>query len=444
MAAFIIGPPFLFQSRLMYPNLYFFLKDALGIEPWSFTQYINSFGLLVAVAFVIGALIISIELKRKESMGLLSPLEEKITIGKPASFIELLLHFIFGFVVGYKILGIFLNANQVNPQDYIFSKEGSLLGGLILALLFTGLKYFEKKKTTLPKPEQRIIKIWPHERVGDITVYAAITGFIGAKIFDNLENWDRFIQDPIGNLLAPSGLTFYGGLILAATTIIYYAKRKKIGVKHLIDAAAPALMIAYAIGRVGCHVSGDGDWGVFNSAYTVNLENKIIEATDGEFMQTLQKNTEFTRYLVSEFGSVDNIPHISFKGADFLPNWFWAYNFPHNVNEVGSPIANCEGSYCNQLIPPVFPTTLYEIIACTLLFFLLWGVRKSITIPGRLFALYLVLNGLERFFIEKIRVNSEYDILGFHPTQAELISSFLVLVGITLWLKLERPKLKTT
>ena len=278
--------------------------------------------------------------------------------------------------------------------------------------------------------------------MGDITVYAAITGFIGAKIFDNLENWDRFIQDPIGNLLAPSGLTFYGGLILASTTIIFYAKRKKIGIKYLLDAAAPALMIAYAIGRIGCHVSGDGDWGIFNSAYTVSSENKIIVASEGDFVNSLQSNPEFTRYLVSEFGSIDNIPHIPFIGSDMLPNWVWAYNFPHNVNGVGTPIPNCEGSYCNQLIPPVFPTTLYEIFTCSLLFLLLWGVRKKITIPGRLFTLYLMLNGLERFFIEKIRVNTTYDILGFHPTQAELISTFLILGGGLLWTTLGKPKTK--
>lgn len=428
----------------MYPNLYFFLKDALGVVPWNFTKYINSFGLLVAIAFVVGAMIMSKELKRRESGGLLLPLDEKITIGKPVGLIELIMHFLFGFVVGYKVLGIFLNADQVNPQDYIFSKQGNWLGGLLLGILFSGLKYYESRKTAKSKPEEKIIKIWPHERVGDITVYAAIAGFIGAKVFDNLENWDRFIQNPIGNLLAPSGLTFYGGLIVAAITIILYAKRKKIDVKHLVDSAAPALMIAYAIGRMGCHVSGDGDWGVFNSAYTVDESNKIVEADSTAFMHALEKNTEYTRYLIAEFGSLDKVPHIAFKGADWLPNWFWAYNFPHNVNEVGVRIPGCEGDYCNQLIPPVFPTTLYEIIACSLLFLVLWSVRKKITIPGRLFALYLILNGIERFLIEKIRVNSTYDLLGFHPTQAELISSLLIISGGILWVKLGSRTLRTS
>lgn len=427
----------------MYPNLYFFLKDVFGIEPFSFTRYVNSFGLLVAVAFLVGAFVLSSELKRKEKSGLLKATTETIVVGKPAGIVELLFNFLFGFLVGFKILGIFLNSEAVDPQQYIFSADGSVLGGLLLGVLFAGLKYLEKKKTALPKPEERILQVWPHQRVGDITVFAAIAGFLGAKVFDNLENWDRFIQDPIGNLLSPSGLTFYGGLIVASTAIILFARKKKIGIRHLVDSAAPALMIAYAIGRIGCHVSGDGDWGVFNSAYMVNAENRIVEADSTQFRISLANNPEFTRELIATYGSIEQIPHINYRGSAVLPNWFWAYNYPHNVNQVGVPIVGCEGGYCNQLIPPVFPTTLYEIIGCSLLFLLLWNTRKNITIPGRLFALYLMLNGIERFLIEKIRVNTTYDFGGFHPTQAELISVCMIFTGFFLWYWFERMSQST-
>jgi prolipoprotein diacylglyceryltransferase len=94
---------------------------------------------------------------------------------------------------------------------------------------------------------------------------------------------------------------------------------------------------------------------------------------------------------------------------------------------------DCTGNYCAQLSPPVFPTTLYEIIASSLLFILLWAFRKKIVAPGRMFGLYLMLNGIERFLIEKIRVNSTYDLFGMHPTQAELISVILFLFGAWLW-----------
>jgi prolipoprotein diacylglyceryltransferase len=222
-------------------------------------------------------------------------------------------------------------------------------------------------------------------------------------------------------------------LIVAAVTVILFARGKKIGTRHLIDSAAPALMIAYAIGRMGCHFSGDGDWGIFNSAYKVGEDNTIELATPGDFDKSLLQYPEYTRQLVAEYGSIDNIPHASFEGPSFLPNWFWAYNFPHNVNGVGVPMKDCTGNYCAQLSPPVFPTTLYEIIASTLLFILLWSLRKRIVAPGRMFGLYLMLNGIERFLIEKIRVNSTYDLLGMHPTQAELISVALFLFGAWLW-----------
>jgi prolipoprotein diacylglyceryltransferase len=418
----------------MYPNLYFFLQEALNIEhPWNFTQYINSFGFLVALSFVASAVVLTLELKRKEKQGLLSPKEEIIRVGEPAKPMELLFNLVFGFIVGYKILGVFMNGADVNPQEYIFSSRGSWFGGILLGGLFSGLKYWEKKKQQLAKPEERVIRIWPHERVGDMTIMAAVFGFLGAKVFDNLENWDRFIQNPIANLLSPSGLTFYGGLIVAGIAILWYARKKSISWRHLVDAFGPTMMIAYALGRIGCQVSGDGDWGIFNTAYTLNTEGQVVLATDGQFTRTLMANQGFSQYLVREFGSIENIPRTHFEGPSFLPNWFWAYHYPHNVNEIGTPIEGCTGNYCMQLNPLVFPTPLYEFIACTLLFFVLWYFRKKIKIPGRLFALYLVLNGAERFLVEKIRVNSTYDIAGFHPTQAELISSMLVIAGIGIW-----------
>lgn len=426
----------------MYPNLYYFLKETFGGEPWGFTKYINSFGFFVAISFVLAAWLLSRELRRKEKQGLLTYKEEVRMVGEPAKPIDLLLNFVFGFIVGYKILGVFFNADDVHPQDYIFSSRGSWLGGIVLGGLFSGLKFWEKNQQKQKQPEKRTIRIWPHERVGDITIMAAVAGFLGAKLFDNLENWDRFIQNPIANLLSPSGLTFYGGLICAAAIILWYAKRKNIGLLHLCDAVAPGLMLSYATGRIGCQVSGDGDWGIFNSAYSLDTDGTIIPAAADQFKSTLMQNQGFSKYLVQEYGQLDAIPHAYFKGLDILPNWFWAYNYPHNVNEVGAPIAGCTGNYCTQLNPLVFPTPLYEFIACTILFFVLWYFRKQFKVAGQLFGLYLIFNGAERFLIEKIRVNSTYSIMGFHPTQAELISTGLVIAGIALMALSRKPSTK--
>jgi len=118
------------------------------------------------------------------------------------------------------------------------------------------------------------------------------------------------------------------------------------------------------------------------------------------------------------------------KPFSFLPDWLWAYQYPHNVVNEGIPIPGCTGPYCNQLPMPVYPTALYEILMCLVLFFVLWAIRKKIKIPGQLAGIYLIFNGTERFFIEKIRVNTKYEFLPFHPTQAEIISFLLIIGGI--------------
>jgi phosphatidylglycerol:prolipoprotein diacylglycerol transferase len=420
----------------MYPNLYYAFKDLFGHAP-KFLQFVNSFGFFVALAFIGAAVIISKELMRKEKEGSLQGTDEVIIVGKPASMAELALNFLLGFVLGFKILGLFFSDSPLatNPQDYIFSKEGSWLAGLLLGFLFLGLKWWEKNKQKLPEPQEKKVRIWPHDRVGDLTIYAAIFGFLGAKIFNSFETWSDFVRDPMGSLLSFSGLTFYGGLICAALAIWYYAKKHKIGFWQLNDSAAPALMFAYAVGRIGCQVSGDGDWGIPNIAYTTGADGKLIEATRE---QTASGVMETSNASLLHGGTLGNLPHGYLRAPSFLPDWLFAYSYPHNVINEGVKIPACDGLYCSHLPVPVFPTPIYETLVCLGLFFLLWALRKRFAIPGTLFAFYLIINGIERFFIEKIRVNSKYDIFGWHPTQAEIISALLVISGATLWIILKR------
>ena len=374
----------------MYPNLYYAVKDLFGIEINGF-KLINSFGFFVAISFITSSIVLSAELKRKEKEGLLIHEEEKIIVGAPASIQELLFNFLLGFIFGYKIIGAFVVPSALNdPQSFILSTNGSAPVGILVGLFFLALKWYEKNKVKLPKPEEKTFKIWPHDRVGDIVLYAAIFGFLGAKVFHNLENWGEFVKDPIGNLIAFSGLTFYGGLICATVAIIYFARKHKIGVVHLADAMATTMMFAYAMGRIGCQVSGDGDWGIVN-----------------------------------------NNP----KPFAWMPDGLWSSVYAHNVIGEGVPIKDCVGPYCNQLANPVYPTALYEVIACLLLFGVLWFLRTRIKVAGRLAALYLMFNGIERFSIEQIRVNTKYVDLPFQPTQAEIIALVLFLGGVFLWWK---------
>ena len=374
----------------MYPNLYFLIRDIFGVQ-LSGLQLVNTFGFFVALAFVGSGFVLYSELKRKEKLGEFIAIEEEITLGLPATWGELATSLVFGFLFGYKLVGAFLIEEALsNPQLFILSTQGSVGAGILVAAIMTYLKWREKDKVKLAIPEKKKYLIWPHERVGDIVLQAALWGFIGAKIFHNLENLNDFAKDPWGSLIAFSGLTFYGGLIVATIAIIVYIKKYKIRVIHFADAMAPTMLFAYAAGRIGCHMSGDGDWGI------VNLNPKPFS---------------------------------------WLPDWAWAYQYPHNVVNEGERIAGCFGNYCNQLPLPVYPTTLFEIVGTFILFLIMWSFRKKVRQPGILTGVYLVFAGVERLLVEQIRVNNKYEFLPFQPTQAELISVFLIGFGIVFLLK---------
>ena len=273
-----------------------------------------------------------------------------------------------------------------------------MLGGITGAVILGGLRYWQKQRALLPKPKLVSHTIRPHERVGDITVAAAICGVLGAKIFSILEDPTDFFQDPIGQFFSGSGMTIYGGLILAFIFVPMYIKRLGLKPIHVIDAAAPALIMGYGVGRIGCQLSGDGDWGITNTA------------------------------LKPEWMS-------------FLPDWLWSFTYPHNVLNQGVPIDDCTFNYCMELSQAVYPTPIYETLMSIAIFAILWYLRKRIKIAGMLFFIYLIFNGVERFFIEKIRVNIKYDLGFIQPTQAEIIAVAIAIAGIIgVWFLYKRNK----
>lgn len=419
----------------MYPDFEYLLENLLNTDMPEWLSLFKTFGFFVAMAFLAAAYTLGLELKRKEKQGLLQPTFKSIEVGHPVTPTELFWSALMGFFLGYKVGGMFGNIEEVSPDPlgYIFSFQGNLAIGLIGAILLAYLKFSEKRKQQLPKPEVKQVAVHPHQRVMEILLLAAISGMAGAKIFNAFETWDQFIADPIGSLFSSSGLTFYGGLIVATITLYVYSRKHNIPFKHLCDAVAPGLILAYGVGRLGCHFAGDGDWGIFNSAYITEPDGSLRAAAASEFNEVAASISRYYKDIVT-------IPHVYAPAPSWLPDWLYGMNYAHNVNHEGVPIAGCVDSYCGVLPVSVFPTPLYEFAVCMILFAILWFLRTRLEYALQLFGVYLIMNGLERFFIEKIRVNYKYDLGFIQPTQAEIISTFLVITGIILLFFVNKKK----
>ena len=175
----------------MYPTISHLINDLLGLN---IPLPIQTFGFFVALSFVMGSYFISKEFKRKEEEGLLNSIKRKVKIGEGITTYELLGSLIGGFFIGFKLVEAFLDYDALvqNPQTFILSAKGSIIGGIIVAAISVYTKLKEKQKTELLEPKWVEQTLQPHQLVGNMIMIAAISGIIGAKIFASLENLRKF------------------------------------------------------------------------------------------------------------------------------------------------------------------------------------------------------------------------------------------------------------
>jgi len=365
---------------MTYPTISHFIESITGVF---IPLPIQTFGFFIVSAFFAAQYFIKKEFLRLESIGVLqsSPILNKEN--KFALIFDYIINGLMSFLFGYKIIHIIKNYETFakKPQEILLSSQGSILLGLCFLMTTIFYMYYGKKKTNVVE----VKNILPSQLSWNFIFIAGISGIIGAKLFSVFEDIDYLIQDPLSALFSFSGLTFYGGFIFGTLAVILYGKKYNIKIKYLADTFAPSLILAYGIGRMGCHFSGDGDWGILSN---MNIKPSII------------------------------------------PDWMWGYNFPHNVIEVGEKIEGCVGMYCYQLPYLVYPTSLYESIFGIIAFLFLYNIKTHIKIPGVLFCIYLILNGMERFLIEIIRVTEKYNVFGFNLTQAQIIGFVIIFIGL--------------
>ncbi len=369
----------------MYPDLSYLFHDVFGTPMDNWTAIFKTFGLILAITFLICTYILRIELKRKEEEGLLSPiLVRPNKFLKPGMMEALVNGFIIG-LAGCKVpyISQHFTAFKNNPASIIFSTAGNLWLGLLIGLCAAAFFYFKYKDDEI---DLSIERIHPYQKVGDIIVLAFVSGIIGARLFSIFENFGDFLNDPIGQLFSGSGLTVYGGFILGFISVALYVRSLDMKMIHVMDIAAPILAVGYGFGRLGCHFAGDGDWGIDN-----------LKPKPDWFI---------------------------------FPDWAWAYDYPNNVLKKGNEIAGCYGDYCYQLINPVYPTPIWETTISLIFLGLLWFLRKRLKIAGMLFFIYMILNGIARFFIEGIRINERYDLLGMDWSLSQWIGLLFAIIGL--------------
>jgi len=352
---------------------------------------IPTFGFFVTLAFILSCLVFRSEFNRKERAGLIHAFEETVKMGVRTNVWLFVGYGFIGFLIGFKGGGVFVEYDlfRHNPLSWLFSGHGSWPVGVILMLGSMLLLFVTQRKMILGTLPAETRTVRPRDLMPTLLLWAGITGFVGARIFNIFEDGWMLGEQGFLELLGSGGLTFWGGLLFGAASYFYIGIRKGMGWRHLADIGSLGMLVAYGVGRMGCHLSGDGDWGI------VNLQAKPVE---------------------------------------WLPQWAWSFRFPHNVLNQGISMPGCVGKYCSILPQGVFPTSLYESVAILLVFGVLWWVRKKIRIPGMMFAIYLFVVGIERFLIEFIRVNYKFDVWGIALSEAQLISlGLLVLGGGVVW-----------
>ena len=211
------------------------------------------------------------------------------------------------------------------------------------------------------------------EIAGSVVFAAAIAGLVGARLLFILEEWESFLEAPFQIIFSGSGFSWYGGLVGGALATAWVFRKHEVLLARGADMSAPALALAYGIGRIGCFLAGDATWG------------KVSDAP-------------------------------------------WAMAFPNAIAGWVDPLTG--SPYAPGV--RVHPTQIYELVQSLIVFAILWMVRKRPHPLGAIFYLYLILAGSMRFIVEFWRVNP---VVAAGLTEYQWMSAVLVAIGIvaTFW-----------
>jgi phosphatidylglycerol---prolipoprotein diacylglyceryl transferase len=214
-----------------------------------------------------------------------------------------------------------------------------------------------------------------------LVLWGAIAGIVGSRVYAVIDDWPAYLADPKAIIFSGSGFVFYGGLIAGILSTWVVARRYGIPFAHTTDLCVAPLVLGQAFGRMGCQLSGDGDWGLPSTSRWAMAYPKAIVG--------------WNEHTVLQLGPHDSLVSGFFPGVRVLPT-------------------------------PVLESAIYLLIFAVLLV----ALRRSHR-DGQVTCLYLVLAGIERFVIEFWRINPR---VLWGLTEAQLISAGMIVAGLVIWL----------
>ncbi len=240
--------------------------------------------------------------------------------------------------------------------------------GLMMALGFLAADYVIRLEC--------IRRGYDPEYSSSVVIAAAVMGLVGSRLYAILDDLPTYLADPKSMIFSGSGFVFYGGMIGGILGAYLVSRWYRIGFGSTMDMCAPALAIGQAIGRMGCQLAGDGDWGLPS---TVPWAMAYPKAIVGWNSQTVLKLDEHYQLVSGYFPGVR-----------------------------------------------VHPAPVYETILYLGVFMILWSMRKTSCPPGRLIYWYLVLAGGARFLVEFWRINPR---VFYMFSEAQMIALAMTVLG---------------
>src|ERR1700722_17636690 len=231
----------------------------------------------------------------------------------------------------------------------------------------------------------------------------ALCGIVGAKLYHVLETPRELLADPLGQLFSRYGLAWFGGLMAGFAAFVWLARRFNYSLLEVFDAGSAAAAIGYGVGRIGCLLSGDGDYGVPTSLpWGMSFPNGLVPTTQRVHPTPIYELIVACAIagILWKLGTLQIL-------SDRVDQATMA------SKEVRVPVAAAGRSFDSPQIPSPH-----------------WSARSPWLRPGSVFAAYLILTGVARFLVEFIRINPR-SFFGLTNAQAASLAS--IIAGAALW-----------